>query len=90
MPHSRLAYPTFLPRPRTSRFPSFRMPLLAPLLASALAAMSACASGPSASSAPTENATPRAPTIGDSAPGAVPDRQANDSLERVVDSPAKP
>lgn len=90
MPRSRLAYPTFLPRPRTSRFPSFRMPLLAPLLASALAAMSACASGPSGSSAPTEAATPRALASGDRAPSAAPDRQVNDSLEGVIDQPAKP
>lgn len=94
MPRSRLAYPSFLPRPRTSRFPSFRMPLLAPLLATALAAMAACGSGATngAGGAPTESASnsSSAPSSGDRVPSATPDRQVNDTLEGVVDQPAKP
>jgi hypothetical protein len=40
-PRSRLSLPSFLSAPRIPRFPSFRLPMLAPLLASALVAISA-------------------------------------------------
>lgn len=97
MPRSRLSLPSFLTQPRSpaaaARLSSFRLPLLAPLLASALAAMAACGTAsatgaPAATTAaapPTESATPP-----DSAAPAGGQRNVDDSLDGVIDQPAPP
>jgi hypothetical protein len=62
MPRSRLSLPSFLSQPRSAaaaaRFSSLRLPLLAPLLASALTAMAAYGSAPPASAAASASAPP--------------------------------
>lgn len=103
MPRSRLAIPSFLtpasPRPGSSlrpgihRFAALRLPLLAPLLASALAAMAACgtaspANAPAQAAAPSP-ATAAAPPSSAAAPTDSP-RPVDDSLTGVIDQPAPP
>ncbi len=88
MPRSRLSLPFFLIYPRSPRFPSFRMPLLAPLLASALAMSAACGSAEPPS--PQSATSPRGPQSSQGPQSSAAEPAVDDSLTGVLDEPARP
>jgi peroxiredoxin len=96
MPRSRLSLPSFLSAPRIPRFPSFRLPMLAPLLASALAmstlaTMTACASAPANAAPHRGEPAPRSSgAAGAASAASAGEPQIDDSLTGVIDEPAPP